>query len=315
MRARVSPEAVASVPALSLQTHPDLYRDWRAALAFCREIPEAPPSAPIAFHMFWRQQRRGWFRRARPFGRKQALPVKSFFATQDLSRCTLTIWSDGDLSGNAWLRPFRDRIVFRTYRPDVEARGTALEARRDLYAAEDGRVWRDGDLFRILVLHNYGGVYVDTDLVFLRGLGPLLDREFIYQWENFEDEYNGALMHLTRGSRFARELIAGVMELPPGGFAWGRHNLRRAVAKGCDITVWPCAFFDAEWQDQHAFSGFRRPAAALDPYDGAFAWHWHNQWDARIEDGSRFHLYEARIDRRLVELGLADARSLEAPGR
>ena len=304
MRARVSPDDVIAVPRLSARTNPELYREWRAALAFCREIPDAPPLTPITFHMYWRQQRRGWFQRPRPFGRKQALPVKSFFATQDLSRCTLTIWSDADLSGNEWLRPFRDRIVFRTYRPELEVRDTPLESRRDVYAEEDRRVWRDGDLFRILVLHNYGGVYVDTDVVLLRSLGALLDREFIYQWEDFEDQFNGALMHLTPRSCFAQELIAGVMELRPGGFAWGRENLRRAVTRGCEIAVWPCAFFDAEWQEQHVFTGFKRPATPLDPYDGAFAWHWHNQWDARVEEGSRFQLYESRIERRLVELGL-----------
>jgi hypothetical protein len=292
MRARVLPD----LP-------PELYTDWRAALAFCQAIPDTPPPGPAAFHLYWRQQRGGWFGRPRPFGRKQALPVKSFFATQDLSRCTLTIWSDADLSANAWLRPFRDRIVFRTYRVEQEVRGTALEDRPDVYGAEDRRVWRDGDLFRILVLHNYGGVYIDTDVVLLRGLGPLLDREFIYQWEDFADQYNGAIMHAVRGSAFARELIAGVIELRPGGFAWGRDNLRRAVTRGCDVTVWPCAFFDAEWQEQHVFSGFRRAATPIDPYAGAFAWHWHNQWDASIEDGSRFHLYETQIERRLAARG------------
>jgi hypothetical protein len=256
--------------------------------------------------MYWRERRAGLFRRQRPFGRKQALVVKSFLATQDLARSSLTLWSDGDLSRNEWLEPFADRLAFRTYRPDEEVRGTALEQRRDVYTQEDGRVWRDGDLFRILVLHNYGGVYVDMDVVLLRSLGALVDREFIYQWEDFQDRYNGAVMHVTRGSRFARELVDGVMELPAGGFAWGQGNLKRAVDRGCDITVWPCAFFDAEWQDQHVFTGFSRPPTPPDLYDGAFAWHWHNQWDARIEPGSRFQLLESRIDRRLAELGIVD---------
>ena len=308
MHARVWPEN-AVVPRLSPATHPELYRDWRAALAFCRSIPDAPPPAPAAFHLYWRQQRDGWFRRPRPFGRKQALPVKSFFATQDLTRATLTVWSDADLSDNEWLRPFRDRIVFRIYRPELEVRGTVLEQRPDLYAQQDRRVWRDGDLFRILILHNYGGVYVDSDVVLLRTLGPLLDREFVYQWEDRDDEYNGAVMHVTRGGRFARELIDGVIELRAGNFAWGRDNLRRALTRGCDVAAWPCAFFDAEWQEHHAFSGFKRAKPPLDPYDGAFAWHWHNQWDARVEDGSRFHQVEARTHDRLVELGLLDGRA------
>ena len=58
----------------------------------------------------------GFWRKARPFGRKQALPVKAFFATQDLSRCSLVLWSDEDLSGNPWLQPFAPHLTFRIYR-------------------------------------------------------------------------------------------------------------------------------------------------------------------------------------------------------
>jgi hypothetical protein len=289
---------------VSPETHYALYHDWRAALDYCRSIPDAPAPAPIVFHMYWREQRSGLFRRERRFGRKQALPVKAFFATQDLERCSLTIWSDRDLSGNEWLRPFAGRIAFREYRPEREARGTALEAHPDVYRQQDRRVWRDGDLFRILVLHNYGGVYVDMDMVLLRGLGPLLDREFIYQWEDYDGVFNGALMHARAGSRFAQELIAGVLEIPPGNFAWGRDNLARAIARGCPITVFPAAFFDAEWQASERFAAFHRTPSSAELYDGAFAWHWHNQWDAAIEPGSRFQRYEARVDRRLAELGI-----------
>ena len=46
------------------------------------------------------------------------------------------------------------------------------------------------------------------------------------------------------------------------------------------------------------------PFLTLRRYDGAFAWHWHNRWDDRIEDGSKFQRLEARIDERLIEMGL-----------
>ena len=297
---------------ISPATHRELYRDWQAALDVCRSIPDADPPAAVAFHMYWRQRRAGWFRRSRPFGRKQALAVKSFFATQDLSRCSLTLWSDAELVSNRWLRPFAARMAFRTYQPEIEARGTALEGRPDLYDQHDRRVWRDGDLFRILALHNYGGVYVDSDVVLLRNLGPLLDREFIYQWADQEGVYNGAVMHLQRGGRFARELIAGVLALKAGNFCWGRDNLGRAVKAGCPITVFPGAFFDADWQAGSRFKPFKRTASRANLPDGAFAWHWHNQWDEPIETGSQFELLERQIDRCLVMRGLIDQAAVEA---
>jgi hypothetical protein len=265
--------------------------------------------------MYWRHQRAGWFARPRPFGRKQALPVKSFLATQDLDRCSLTVWSDIDLSSNPWLKPFADRITCRQYRPEVEVRGTALEHRPDIFRQQDRRVWRDGDLFRILVLHNYGGVYVDMDVVLLRNLGALLDREFIYQWEDYDGVYNGALMHLNRTGRFASELIRGVLNLKPGSFSWGRDNLGRAVALGCPIAIFPAAFFDTDWQAEEQFVAFKKTGSSANLHEGAFAWHWHNQWDAPIEDGSKFEVLERAIDRRLALRGLIDPVTVGAGTR
>jgi Glycosyltransferase sugar-binding region containing DXD motif len=293
------------VISISPATHYELYHDWVQALEFCRAIPDVPPPGPVAFHMYWKQRRSGLLRRRRPFGRKQALPVKSFFATQDLSRARLVLWSDEDLSGSEWLQPFADRIDFRIYVPALEARGTILEDRADLYREEDHRVWRDGDLFRILALHNYGGVYVDMDMVLLRSLGALLEQEFIYQWEDYDGDYNGAVMHTRKGSVLARELVAGVVELPPDKFNWGRENLKRAVALGVDVTIFPGAFFDTEWQAHGKFRPFHRHRNSTAMYDGAFAWHWHNRWDDHIQAGSKFQLMETRIDARLQALGFA----------
>jgi hypothetical protein len=299
-----APAAGAPV-AISPESHYALYHDWPAAMNFCRSLPDVAPGAPVTFHMYWRQRRAGLFRKARPFGRKQALPVKAFFATQDAARCSLVLWSDEDLSANERLRPFASRVTFRLYRPDVEVRGTELEDRPEIYRQQDHRVWRDGDLFRILVLHNYGGVYVDMDMVLLRSLGALLQQEFIYQWDVYDGQYNGALMHLWKGSAFARELIRGVTEISPGHSNWGRANLVRAVDLGHPITIFPSTFFNTEWQTKEPFEPFKKTPNSANMYDGAFAWHWHNRWDERIEAGSKFELLEARMDRRLADLGFS----------
>jgi hypothetical protein len=289
---------------MSPTTHYELYHDWCKALAFCQALPDVAPTRPVTFHMLWRQRRRGFGRRVRPFGRKQALPVKAFLSTQDLSRCSLVLWSDEDLSSNEWLRPLASFLSLRCYHPEAEVRGTPLEHSPQLYRQQDHKVWRDGDLFRLLALHNYGGVYVDMDMVLLRNLGALLDQEFVYQWQGYDHAYNGALMHLWQGSEFARELIAGVLEIPPGEFNWGAKNLRRAIERGRSITVFPCAFFNTEWQADPGFRPFRKTPNSGRLYEGAFAWHWHNRWDDRIEEGSKFQRLEARVDEKLMQMGL-----------
>jgi hypothetical protein len=290
--------------AISPDTHADLYHDWRMALTFCRTLPDVSPPQPVTFHMFWRQRRAGFWRKPRPFGRKQLLSVKSFFATQDLSRCSLVLWSSEDLSDNPWLRPLAPRLTFRIYRPEAEVCGTELADRPDLYRQQDPRVWRDGDLFRILALHNYGGVYVDMDMVLLRSLGVLLDQEFVYQWDRFDGVYNNALMHVRRRGNVARELIAGIVAIPPGQFNWGRENLRRAFDRGFAITVFPSPFFDPEWQADPQFKPFENTPNSANLYEGAFAWHWHNRWDEPIQEGSKFQRIEARIERQLLEIGV-----------
>ena len=235
--------------------------------------------------------------------RKQALPVKAFFATQDLSRCSLSLWSDEDLSDNEWLRPFAPSLTFRLYRPDVEVRGTPLEAWPALYSQRDRRVWRDGDLFRIPALHNHGGVYVDMDMVCCAASASCSIRSSSISGTSSMASHNGALMHLWKGSEFARELILGVMTIPAGDSNWGRGNLRRAIDRGRAITVFPSPFFDTEWQADPDFKPFENTPNSANLYEGAFAWHWHNRWDAPIAEGSKFQLLEARIDEKLIDLG------------
>ena len=290
---------------ISLRTHDELYHDWRKALDFCRALPDVSPPEPVTFHMYWRERHGRWWPSIRRFGRKQALPVKAFFATQDLSRASLTLWSDSDLSSNEWLRPFLPRLTLRIYDPAREAQGTALEAHPRIYRQRDSRVYRDGDLFRILVLHNYGGVYADMDTVLLRSLGVFLDREFLYQWQDFDDRYAPALMHLRKGSAFAKALIDGVMTIPAGKYNWGRENVRRAFAEGHAVAVYPSPFFNTEWQADPGFEPFKCTPASANLYEGAFAWHWHNKWDDPIEPGCKFERIEAIIDAKLAAVGLS----------
>jgi hypothetical protein len=293
--------------AVSLATHYELYHDWRRAIAFCRTLPDVSPVEAVTFHMYWRERYGRYWPRVRPFGRKQALPVKAFVATQDLARCSLVLWSDRDLSRNEWLRPVLPFVQLRVYDAAAEARDTPLEDHPRVYGQRDARAYRDGDLFRILVLYKYGGVYADMDTVLLRSLGVFLDQEFVYQWDRFDDRYAPALMRLRQRSDFARELVQGLIEIPPGKYNWGRENVRRAIDRGRAITVFPSPFFNTEWQAVPGFQPFKKMPYSGEMYEGAFAWHWHNKWDEPIEDGSKFQLLEAHFDARLAGMGLTAA--------
>ena len=130
------------------------------------------------YHTYWRVD-------LAPFGHRQEWMLKSFFATQDLSSSRLTLWSNGDLNSNI-LQPYLKRYPgsFALKVVDIPslAKGTALED-NDFLRKKDPRAWVDGDLIRLLLLWNYGGVWIDMDFLLTRSLEPLLEHEFVTQWD------------------------------------------------------------------------------------------------------------------------------------
>src|ERR1700722_723438 len=131
------------------------------------------------FHTYWRTD-------LVPFGRRQEWMLKSFFATQDLAHSRLILWSNGDLSSNEilgeYLNRFPEAFALRVVNIAELAVGTALEG-NDMLMRKDTKAWVDGDLIRLLLLWTHGGVWVDMDSLFTRDLEPLLEHEFVSQWD------------------------------------------------------------------------------------------------------------------------------------
>lgn len=132
------------------------------------------------FHTYWRTD-------LQPFGERQSWMLKSFFATQDLAHSTLVLWTNGDLHTNKFVMQFASRYptnVFQVRRVDVDqlAKGTRLEGSPLLHQRDD-RAWIDGDLIRLLVTWAEGGVWIDMDSLLTRDLAPLLEHEFVTQWD------------------------------------------------------------------------------------------------------------------------------------
>ena len=141
-----------------------------------------PGEQRIQYHTYWRVD-------LAPFAERQEWMLKSFFATQNVHTSRLILWSNGDLSGNAiiqkWLRRYPDAFTTKVVDYEVLARGTVLGGSK-LLKVQDKKAWVDGDLVRLLVLWAYGGVWVDMDSLLTRDLAPLLDQEFVTQWDCYE---------------------------------------------------------------------------------------------------------------------------------
>lgn len=138
-----------------------------------------PPEQRTQFHTYWRVD-------LAPMGERQEYMLKSFFATQDLPRSRLILWSNGDLSLNPvvqkYLELFPDSFTLLTVDIPELAKGTPMENHQFLNL-EDKKAWVDGDLVRLLVIWTYGGAWIDMDMLLTRDLSPLLEHEFVTQWD------------------------------------------------------------------------------------------------------------------------------------
>ncbi|EAU90070.2 hypothetical protein CC1G_08343 [Coprinopsis cinerea okayama7 len=203
------------------------------------------------YHTYWRTD-------LIPFGPRQEYMLKSFFATQPLPDSHLILWSNGDLRTNAiiqrYLRQFPDSFSVKMMEISQLAMGTALEG-SDKLNTNDKKAWVDGDLLRLLVLWNFGGVWVDMDSLLTRSLRPLLEHEFVTQWDCYNKPYgplNGALMHFHAHSAYLCEAFHIMDSSPPprpGSTDWGSilytKLWRRLVRAGVPpFKVLPWCFSD-----------------------------------------------------------------------
>jgi SAM-dependent methyltransferase len=273
----------------------ELYTNGWKAYDFCKAIPETTYPKKTLLHFYWRVPR--------DFDRKPLLALKAAIISQNLQNMQIVLWSNVDLTQNELIAPLLRHIRFCIYDPIKEAVGTPLEGSR-LVTRDDDNNWLGGDLFRLLILYKYGGVYVDCDMVLLRDLAPLLEQEFMYQWGTETDKINGAIMRMFAGSQLAADCLTMLPKMPAGfnSTDWGSTLYGEVRKFNKNWTVFPCAFFNTEWQlfinMGESAHPFKNRSDSNKMFPGAFAWHWHNKWDAEIEEGSKFTRLEKTINQK-----------------
>ncbi|OXB38569.1 hypothetical protein LQV05_002568 [Cryptococcus neoformans] len=201
---------------------------------FASTIQPSPDAAleHVYYHTYWRAD-------LLPFGERQTATFLSFLATQPLLHSTLIVWTNGAnvLSANPHVAPFLKRwgeyIQVREVDLDVLTQGTELVSILGSNGGPkrifDERAWVDGDAVRLLVLWNYGGIWMDMDQLLTRDLHPLTEEEWVTQWDCYDKPYfslNGALMHFQPFSPYLCEAfhIMATSPLPkPNTFTWGSH--------------------------------------------------------------------------------------------
>ncbi|KAF8271295.1 hypothetical protein EI94DRAFT_1657690 [Lactarius quietus] len=290
-----------------------------------RPLPfSATPDIPRTnYHTYWRTD-------LAPFSERQEYTLKSFFATQN-PHSRLIMWSNGDLSTNALLASYVARYpeAFELRVANVRelSRGTPIE-NSSFLSSNDEKAWLDGDLIRLLVMWRDGGVWVDMDTLLTRDLSPLLEHEFVTQWDCYDKSYlalNGALMHFHQRSPYLCEafhLMATSTSPRPSSTDWGSilylRLWRRLVAEGIPpFKILPFCFsdgrtcrldnrlpdpFEPDPSDGHWTNGLtREEGGGLEStLAKVFAVHLHNQWEKSFPAGGwvqrlLLHKYEEKL--------------------
>eukprot|EP00965_Chrysotila_dentata_P114510 3784691-Pleurochrysis_carterae.AAC.1 len=295
---------------VSRQKNPSLFWDLRTCLQVVRTITSDKPYCgdEMIFHIYWSA--------LRPVLPQIARLLGSFLATQNLERTQLWVWSPRDLTGDPNLKPFLQLpyIKVKSYNPETEIGRTPLAnhpLRHRIAASVDrDRAWTDSDLARLLVLHNYGGVYLDGDTLLLRNFAPLLGREWAYTWGNDCTLLNNAFVRLFKGSKHAQRLLVMLAETRPRGTQWGPHLFERHALQDASFGVYPTCFFNPHWM---AGCVGCTPHGSSTPalWNGPFGIHLHGGvFEAALRNSSDYCRVNEAFGRRLAKRGWLDIARL-----
>ncbi|TFK49146.1 hypothetical protein OE88DRAFT_1633813 [Heliocybe sulcata] len=278
------------------------------------------------YHTYWRTD-------LTPFGDRQAHMLRSFFATQPRSASKLILWSNGDLLPNPILSNFLSRypesFELRVVNiPDL-AKGTPLEGTDYVSGSgvNDKKAWVDGDLIRLLVVWNDGGIWVDMDMLLTRSLDPLWEHEFVIQWDCYDkplQPFNGALLSFHKHSPYLC-LMFEIMKISPAptpaSTDWGSLLYLKAYRTLLHLSIPPfrilpwCFIDGASCRlDNRLPDPFipdipsSRRSGDLDRVLGmVFGVHLHNRWEKQFpKDGWVDRLVLRKYDRVLGRRGEDD---------
>ncbi|SCZ96127.1 BZ3500_MvSof-1268-A1-R1_Chr8-1g10023 [Microbotryum saponariae] len=156
------------------------------------------------------------------------------------------------------------------------------------------------DMARFLLLHQYGGMYVDADTIFLRDWEPLFSWRgaFAYRWSRL-NLYNTAVLKMDRKTALSHFIVRTSVE---NGFDFHpmsvAHYTQNAKTRNL-LKMLPDALFDPAWlntenfqRDRPAQPYFKKfedffqppkkgrggPATFDSFFKGAFSYHYHNFW-------------------------------------
>jgi len=298
---------------INLKNNPDLYKDFEKCLDFLKNLKEEDYEYPediTLFHTYTEIK-----------NKKELAVITSFLATQNLEKCKLVVWSDYSIEDNPLIQPYKKFIDLKIWNPIEEAKGTILEGKDKILLSRDRKYYLQSDLLRLLVLHKYGGTWIDMDIVFLRDFKPILDQEYMYMWGSETDfKKEGAcatVLSLKKNSELSAELLKELIMTParPETACWGKEMFA-TLYRRYPFPVFPGTFFNTEWNinvkygpnsNKQILESWwdKNEKSEKSLFSQAFAWHWHNSSNKQkeVKNGSKFDILN-RIHKKEIKAKL-----------
>ena len=224
------------------------------------------------------------------------------------------LWLDeangySQVESNPYLHELKDKIKIVSWNVEKEIVGTPfLKIKEYIHAAKN--LAAKGDDFRIISLYKYGGLYFDLDVMFLKDFTPLLKgHEFVYAWE-YQPYANSAILYLRKNS-YITNYLAKKLQKRKAAMPWVLFDYKDK--KLANLRNYPCTFFDPLWggycegmplskftdffkEFGDGFDKKKTINSYKEFFPGAFAYHWHNSWDAKEVENSYFGLFNREFN-------------------
>ncbi|KAH8829492.1 hypothetical protein DL96DRAFT_1814701 [Flagelloscypha sp. PMI_526] len=163
------------------------------------------------------------------------------------------------------------------------------------------------DIARFVLCHQFGGIYLDTDSLFLRDWEDLWGwgGAFSYRW-SYHDAYNTAVIRLNKGSLLGTFLLRTALK---NGFDFHPMSISKYLKEAhLDDLLYrlPDALFDAAWLNTEGyqrdkpprpyfpqFPMFWQPGLPEDSgfdqfFRGSWSYHYHNAWSAVVDQTQNY---------------------------
>lgn len=146
------------------------------------------------------------------------LSVKSAYVRGGFDK--ISIWVDKEPEGKWWEKT----------KPLVEL--NFIEPPKEIFGKSITQPAHKSDVIRLQVLLEYGGVYVDTDTIFVKSFKPLLNNKFVLGQQNINGSEGlcPAVILSEVNSTFGQHWLAGFKDSfgggPPGSTTWCTHSVQ-----------------------------------------------------------------------------------------